>query len=85
MKKILSKWDNLEIRYWVIKVSCLTREPDLLELMKRDSLFCTLLTNRSYCFKEDQAECGLLRTNLYNSSDLVKGNRTSIEKEIEDS
>jgi hypothetical protein len=50
------KVDNLEIRYWVIKVIVLQRRTRFIGTNERDSYFAHFLT--SYCFKKDLAECG---------------------------
>jgi hypothetical protein len=81
------KVDDFEIRYWVIKVSCFTKEnPDLLELMRKEiPYFAYFLTNRDIIskrvsrmwFTKEQIHTEALEI-------LVRGNRTSIEKEIEE-
>jgi hypothetical protein len=81
------KIDNFEIRYWVRKVKCFTKEnPDLLEMMRKEiAAFTYFLTHREIktkrttrmWFSKEQIHTEALDV-------LVKGNRTSIEKEIEE-
>jgi hypothetical protein len=81
------KIDDLEIRYWVIKVNPFTREnPNLLEQMRKEiASFTYYLTHR-----EIQAErttrMWFTKEQIYTPAldVLVRGNRTSIEKEIEE-
>jgi hypothetical protein len=81
------KVDNLEIRYWVIKVGCFTAEnPDLLELMRKEiPYFANFLTNRAIVSKR-ASRMWFTKEQVYTAAldVLVKGNRTSIEKEIEE-
>jgi hypothetical protein len=81
------KVDNLEIRYWVIKVSCFTTEnPDLLELMRKEiPFFAYFLTNRAIISKR-ASRMWFTKEQIHTAAldALVKGNRTSIEKEIEE-
>jgi hypothetical protein len=81
------KVDNLEIRYWVIKVSRFTTEnPDLLELMRKEiPYFAHFLTNRAIVSKRS-SRMWFAKEQIYTTAldVLVKGNRTSIEKEIEE-
>lgn len=81
------KVDHLEIRYWVIKVrSFINENPDLLEQMRKEvPFFGNYLTNREIesvrvsrmWFTKEQIYTKALDV-------LVRGNRTSIEKEIEE-
>lgn len=81
------KIDDLEIRYWVIKVNPFTKEnPNLLEQMRKEiASFTYYLTHR-----EIQAErttrMWFTKEQIYTPAldVLVRGNRTSIEKEIEE-
>ena len=81
------KIDNLEIRYWVIKVNCFLNEnPDLLEIMKKEIPFFTnFLTNREITTKR-ATRMWFTKEQIYTKALdlLVLGNRTSIEKEIEE-
>ncbi len=81
------KVDDLEIRYWVIKVHRFAKEnPDLLEQMRKEiPFFAYYLTNRAIVskrvsrmwFAKEQIHTAALDV-------LIRGNRTSIEKEIEE-
>lgn len=81
------KVDDLEIRYWVIKVAPFLKEnPNLLEQMKKEiSHFANYLTHREIkskrvsrmWFSKEQIHTKALEV-------LMRGNRTSIEKEIEE-
>ena len=81
------KIDDLEIRYWVIKVNPFAKEnPDLLEQMRKEiASFSYHLTHRKIetlrttrmWFTKEQIYTKALDV-------LVRGNRTSIEKEIEE-
>lgn len=81
------KVDDLEIRYWVIKVNPFEKEnPDLLTAMRKEiSAFGNFLTNRNIqtkrttrmWFSKEQIHTTALDV-------LVRGNRTTIEKEIEE-
>lgn len=81
------KIDDLEIRYWVIKVNPFLQEnPDLLEQMRSEvPAFTHHLTHREIktvrttrmWFTKEQIYTNALDV-------LVKGNRTTIEKEIEE-
>lgn len=81
------KIDDLEIRYWVIKVNPFTKEnPNLLEQMRKEiASFTYYLTHR-----EIQAErttrMWFTKEQIYTPAldVLVRGNRTSVEKEIEE-
>lgn len=81
------KIDDLEIRYWVIKVNPFAKEnPDLLEQMRKEiASFTHYLTHR-----EIQAQrttrMWFTKEQIYTPAldVLVRGNRTSIEKEIEE-
>lgn len=81
------KMDNLEIRYWVIKVNPFPKEnPDLLDQMRKEiPFFANYLTNREITtkrvtrmwFTTDQIYTEALNV-------LIKGNKTSLVKEIEE-
>lgn len=81
------KVDDSEIRYWVIKVyPFISENPDLLKEMKKEvPYFAHFLTNYSIqskrvsrmWFSKEQIQTEALEI-------LVRGNRTSIEKEIEE-
>jgi hypothetical protein len=81
------KVDDLEIRYWVIKVNCFTKEnPDLLEMMRKEiPAFIYFLTHREIKTKRT-TRMWFTKEQIYTKAldVLVKGNRTSIEKEIEE-
>jgi hypothetical protein len=81
------KVDDLEIRYWVIKVDCFTKEnPDLLEMMRKEiPAFIYFLTHREIQTKRT-TRMWFTKEQIYTKAldVLVKGNRTSIEKEIEE-
>lgn len=81
------KVDDFEIRYWVIKVNCFTKEnPDLLEMMKKEiPAFTYFLTHREIVTKRT-TRMWFTKEQIYTKAldVLVKGNRTSLEKEIEE-
>lgn len=81
------KMDNLEIRYWVIKVNSFLKEnPDLLEQMRKEIPFFTFhLTNREIVTKR-ASRMWFTKEQIYTQAleVLVRGNRTSLEKEIEE-
>lgn len=81
------KIDNQEIRYWVIKVNTfLSENPDLLELMKKEiPFFANYLTNRMIVTNRT-TRMWFTKEQIYTKAldVLVRGNRTSIEKEIEE-
>lgn len=81
------KMDNLEIRYWVIKVNPFLKEnPDLLEQMRKEiPFFAFHLTNRKIVTKR-ASRMWFTKEQIYTKAleVLVRGNRTSLEKEIEE-
>lgn len=81
------KTDNKEIRYWVRKVESFESEnPNLLELMKKEIPFFTwFLTNREITSKKT-TRMWFTREQIHTKAldVLVGGNRTYIEKEIEE-
>lgn len=81
------KIDDLEIRYWVIKVNPFAKEnPDLLEQMKKEIIsFAYHLTHRKI-ETQRTTRMWFTKEQIYTKAldVLVRGNRTSIEKEIEE-
>lgn len=81
------KMDDLEIRYWVIKVNpFLNENPDLLEQMRKEiPFFAFHLTNRNIITKR-ASRMWFTKEQIYTKAleVLVRGNRTSLEKEIEE-
>ena len=81
------KIDDLEIRYWVIKVNPFAKEnPDLLEQMRKEiASFAYHLTNRKI-ETQRTTRMWFTKEQIYTKAldVLVRGNRTSIEKEIEE-
>jgi hypothetical protein len=81
------KIDDLEIRYWVIKVNPFPKEnPDLLEQMRKEIVsFAYHLTNRKIVTQRT-TRMWFTKEQIYTKAldVLVRGNRTSIEKEIEE-
>ncbi|MFZ4678901.1 MAG: primase-helicase family protein [Flavobacterium sp.] len=81
------KIDDLEIRYWVIRVNPFAKEnPDLLEQMRKEIVsFAYHLTHRKI-ETQRTTRMWFTKEQIYtNALDvLVRGNRTSIEKEIEE-
>jgi hypothetical protein len=81
------KVDDLEIRYWVRKVDCFAKEnPDLLDMMRKEiACFTYFLTHREITTKRT-TRMWFSKEQIYTTAldTLVKGNRTSIEKEIEE-
>lgn len=81
------KIDDLEIRYWVIKVNPFAKEnPDLLEQMKKEiASFAYHLTHRKI-ETQRTTRMWFTKEQIYTKAldVLVRGNRTSIEKEIEE-
>ena len=81
------KIDDLEIRYWVIKVNSFGKEnPDLLEQMRKEiASFTYHLTNRKIVTQRT-TRMWFTKEQIYTKAldVLVRGNRTSIEKEIEE-
>lgn len=81
------KLDDLEIRYWVIKVvPFLTENPDLLRQMRKEiPFFAFHLTNREIVTKR-VSRMWFTKEQIHTKAldVLVRGNRTSIEKEIEE-
>lgn len=81
------KIDDLEIRYWVIKVNPFAKEnPDLLEQMRKEvASFAYHLTHRKI-ETQRTTRMWFTKEQIYTKAldVLVRGNRTSIEKEIEE-
>ena len=81
------KIDDLEIRYWVIKVNPFAKEnPDLLEQMRKEIVsFAYHLTHRKIVTQRT-TRMWFTKEQIYTKAldVLVRGNRTSIEKEIEE-
>ena len=81
------KIDDLEIRYWVIKVNPFAKEnPDLLEQMRKEIVsFAYHLTHRKI-ETQRTTRMWFTKEQIYTKAldVLVRGNRTSIEKEIEE-
>ncbi|MEC4048563.1 primase-helicase family protein [Flavobacterium sp. SUN046] len=81
------KIDDLEIRYWVIKVNSFAKEnPDLLEQMRKEiASFAYHLTHRKI-ETQRTTRMWFTKEQIYTKAldVLVRGNRTSIEKEIEE-
>lgn len=81
------KIDDLEIRYWVVKVNPFTKEnPDLLEQMRNEiASFAYHLTHREI-ETQRTTRMWFTKEQIYTKAldVLVRGNRTSIEKEIEE-
>ena len=81
------KIDDLEIRYWVIKVNPFPKEnPDLLEQMRKEiASFAYHLTHRKI-ETQRTTRMWFTKEQIYTKAldVLVRGNRTSIEKEIEE-
>jgi len=81
------KIDDLEIRYWVIKVNPFAKEnPDLLEQMRKEiASFAYHLTHRKIETPRT-TRMWFTKEQIYTKAldILVRGNRTSIEKEIEE-
>ena len=81
------KIDDLEIRYWVIKVNPFAKEnPDLLEQMRKEiASFAYHLTHRKI-ETQRTTRMWVTKEQIYTKAldVLVRGNRTSIEKEIEE-
>ena len=81
------KIDDLEIRYWVIKVNPFAKEnPDLLEQMRKEiTSFSYHLTHRKI-ETQRTTRMWFTKEQIYTKAldVLVRGNRTSIEKEIEE-
>ncbi|MBS1535062.1 MAG: helicase [Bacteroidetes bacterium] len=81
------KIDDLEIRYWVIKVNPFVKEnPDLLEQMRKEiSSFAYHLSHRKIVTQRT-TRMWFTKEQIYTKAldVLVRGNRTSIEKEIEE-
>ena len=81
------KIDDLEIRYWVIKVNPFAKEnPDLLEQMRKEiASFAYHLTHRKI-ETQRTTRMWFTKEQIYTKAldILVRGNRTSIEKEIEE-
>jgi hypothetical protein len=81
------KMDNLEIRYWVIKVNPFLKEnPDLLELMRKEiPFFAYHLTNREITTKR-ASRMWFTKEQIYTKAlgVLIRGNRSSLEQEMEE-
>ena len=81
------KIDDLEIRYWVIRVNPFAKEnPDLLEQMRKEIVsFAYHLTHRKI-ETQRTTRMWFTKEQIYTKAldVLVRGNRTSIEKEIEE-
>ena len=81
------KIDDLEIRYWVIKVNPFAKEnPDLLEQMRKEiASFSHHLSHRKIVTQRT-TRMWFTKEQIYTKAldVLVRGNRTSIEKEIEE-
>jgi hypothetical protein len=81
------KIDDLEIRYWVIRVNPFAKEnPDLLEQMRKEIVsFAYHLTHREI-ETQRTTRMWFTKEQIYTKAldVLVRGNRTSIEKEIEE-
>ena len=81
------KIDDLEIRYWVIKVNPFAKEnPDLIEQMRKEiASFAYHLTHRKI-ETQRTTRMWFTKEQIYTKAldVLVRGNRTSIEKEIEE-
>lgn len=81
------KIDDLEIRYWVIKVNPFPKEnPDLLEQMRKEiASFAYHLSHRKIVTQRT-TRMWFTKEQIYTKAldVLVRGNRTSIEKEIEE-
>lgn len=81
------KMDDLEIRYWVIKVKPFLKEnPDLLEQMRKEIPFFTNhLTNREITAKR-VTRMWFTKEQIYTQAldVLVRGNKVSLVKEIEE-
>ena len=81
------KIDDLEIRYWVIKVNPFAKEnPDLLEQMRKEiASFAYHLSHRKIVTQRT-TRMWFTKEQIYTKAldVLVRGNRTSIEKEIEE-
>lgn len=81
------KIDDLEIRYWVVKVKPFAKEnPDLLEQMRNEiASFAHHLTHRKI-ETQRTTRMWFTKEQIYTKAldVLVRGNRTSIEKEIEE-
>ena len=81
------KIDDLEIRYWVIKVNPFAKEnPDLLEQMRKEiASFAYHLSHRKI-ETQRTTRMWFTKEQIYTKAldVLVRGNRTSIEKEIEE-
>lgn len=81
------KIDDLEIRYWVIRVNPFAKEnPDLLEQMRKEIIsFAYHLTHRKI-ETQRTTRMWFTKEQIYTKAldVLVRGNRTSIEKEIEE-
>lgn len=81
------KIDDLEIRYWVIKINSFAKEnPDLLEQMRKEiASFAYHLTHRKI-ETQRTTRMWFTKEQIYTKAldVLVRGNRTSIEKEIEE-
>ncbi len=81
------KIDDLEIRYWVIKINPFAKEnPDLLEQMRKEiASFAYHLSHRKIVTQRT-TRMWFTKEQIYTKAldVLVRGNRTSIEKEIEE-
>lgn len=81
------KIDDLEIRYWVIKINPFAKEnPDLLEQMRKEiASFSHHLSHRKIVTQRT-TRMWFTKEQIYTKAldVLVRGNRTSIEKEIEE-
>ena len=81
------KIDDFEIRYWVIKVNPFAKEnPDLLEQMRKEiASFAYHLSHRKIQTQRT-TRMWFTKEQIYTKAldVLVRGNRTSIEKEIEE-
>lgn len=81
------KIDDFEIRYWVIKVNPFAKEnPDLLEQMRKEiASFAYHLSHRKI-ESQRTTRMWFTKEQIYTKAldVLVRGNRTSVEKEIEE-
>jgi hypothetical protein len=81
------KIDDLEIRYWVIKVNPFSMEnPDLLEQMRKEITSFTHFLSHRIIKTQRVTRMWFTKEQIYTKAldVLVRGNRTSIEKEIEE-
>jgi Family of unknown function (DUF5906) len=81
------KIDDLEIRYWVIKVNPFLKEnPDLLEQMRKEITFFTYFLTHREIQTPRTTRMWFTTEQIYTKAldVLIRGNRNSIEKEIEE-